>query len=221
MPYRRRKKYVPRKRVNYRNCSSMVARDASKALTIALGLKKLVNVEIKSINTTATDQASANASIITAINLSAQGLDTEDRIGNSIKLQFIKLDYCIQIHASATDTAVRCMVILDRQAVQALPALALILQDATPSDNIVSPRHKDFKQRFTTLYDKVHIVSANGSGKRFGSMYKKILAKVRYDAAGGTIAALETNSLTFIHMTDEATNVPTITWASKVGFVDN
>ena len=216
MVYRKKKTY--RTRPTYKGS---VARDAAKALSMAKALKNLVNIEVKSIDTQATTEASTAAGVRTAINLCAQGLDTDDRIGNSIKLQYVKLDYQLNINASATDSAVRCMVLQDKQADQALPAVAIILQDATSSDNIISPRHKDFKQRLNTLYDKVHILSANGSGKRKGQMYKKILAKVRYDGTTAAITDLETNSLIFLHITDEATNVPTVTWHARVGYVDN
>ncbi len=106
---RRYKKYKKRyKRTNYLGT-------ASKALSVALAVKKLVNVEFKHHNVQTVNTAITDAGTITNLSLFSLGDTSTTRDGGSVKFTSFRLSYALRINASATVTNMRVMIIHDKQ----------------------------------------------------------------------------------------------------------
>ncbi len=219
MPYKRNYSKKTYKRPGYRACGKMVYGDAKKALIMARGVKRLLNVEIKFFDTQLVS-AMNNSITITQLTNIPQGDTGITRDGSQCKMLGLAFDYFIAVHASAVSTICRVMVVVDKQTNQAIYDDSDLLEDTSSVDSIVSPRNLDNKHRFTILYDKRHNLSAANATVHVKTYIKKDLL-LRYDASTPSIADLTQNSLSFLMVSNESTNTPTIASFSRVRFVDN
>lgn len=216
------KKKYSSKRPGYQACGKMVWGDAQKALKLAQRLKKLVNVEYKTRETaqTALNVIDGIGSHIFLCGIQ-RGLTTNDRDGSQVKATSIQLKYTISQHASATLTSFRVLLVIDKQTNQAVFTTADLLQNVTNIQSVVSFRNLDNMHRFNVIYDKVHVLSSNGSHMQQGYFAKSLQLLLRYDADAGTIADLTQNSITMVVISNEPTNTPTMSAAIRIKFVDN
>ncbi len=221
MSYKRSYKKKSYSRPGYVRCGKMVASDAQKALAMAKYLKGIVNVEFKNHDQQVTAIAQANSALIRQLTNIAQGDTTNTRDGASIKIVSISFNYTINMNASATGTAFRVMLVLDRQTNEAIYTAGDLLEDTTPDDVIVSPYNLNNASRFRVLYDKVHVFSINGRFVGNFKFYKKLNLKLRYDNAAAAITSLTQSSLSLLTVSDEATNQPSLTSFIRLRYVDN
>ncbi len=195
--------------------------DAAKALAIARGIKKLINVEVKNFDVQQGGVSLTQTPVIVQLSNIAQGDGTNQRDGAQCKMVGIDLNFVLTQNASATQTFVRVMLILDKQTNQAIYLPADLLEDVTGGDNIVTPRNLDNLKRFTILYDRSFEFSGDGNRSAIVKKYIKKEVLLRYDGSTPSIADLTQSSISFIQMASEATNTPTITHFSRLRFIDN
>ncbi len=208
-------------RPGYKSCGRMVYNDAKKALALARHVKGLVNVEFKENVVTNTATAVTTSAFINSLDVMAQGDTDATRSGNLIRVKSIQWEGFATIHASAANTSLRIMVILDKQSNGANHALADILNDATAGDAIVSSRNIDGMHRFIVLYDRKFILSQTGQGIVKWKFYKKVSLPIRYDGNAGNITDLASNNITLVMVSNEATNAPAVTHSGRIRFIDN
>ena len=159
MPYRKKAYKKRNGRPGYMSCGKMVWGDAKKALVLAQGLKRLVNVEIKNHDVVATTAAmSVNLNIVQLTNIQ-QGDTTITRDGAQCKMLHLEMAYSILVDPTLPRTLVRIMVVVDKQTNQGIYTALDLLEDSSSQDNIVAPRNLDNKHRFSILYDRVHVLS--------------------------------------------------------------
>ncbi len=216
--FQRRKKYT---RPGYRSCSRMVIGDAKKALLIARGVKRLLNIEIKNFDVQQNAVSIPDTPIIIQLSNIPQGDTTSSRDGAQCKMVGIDMNYTVNMHASATITQVRILLVIDKQTNQAIYLNTDLLDDVSIRDNIVSPRNLDNLHRFTVLYDRVHIFQVGGTQSVHVHKYFKKDLLLRYDASTPSIADLTQSSVSFMQMGSEATNSPSIVSHHRLRFVDN
>lgn len=219
MPYQKR--YNKYKRPGYKACGRMVYGDAKKALVIAKGVRRLLNVEVKNFDTQATLAVINTTPIITQLTNIDRGDTTNSRDGSQCKMVGIEFHYSCLVNASAASrTQIRVMLVVDKQTNQAVYVINDLIADITASDNVISPRNLDNKHRFSILYDRTHVLSAASPSVIVRKYIKKDLL-LRYDDTGNGIADLTQNSLSLVRMSNEATNTPAISHFMRVRFVDN
>ncbi len=221
MPYKKYpKRRVARRQRNY-NVASQTALNALKALALARNLRGMLNVERKLKETdktgTSISTSPSGADIITLV----QGTSNNTREGDQIKVVSIYFRYVISMHASATDTSVRILLVQDKQCNGTAVSWADVLSSATSPDSLVAFNNLDNKYRFNILYDRVHQMSINGRRNIYGKFYKKCAIKVRYSSNLGTVADINTNNLAILWVSDEASNTPAMELISRVRYVDN
>ncbi len=216
MPFMNKKKYG-----RYKKCGKMVYNDAAKALAMAKYLKSIVNVEYKRSIVTATASAITVAPITVSLCDLSQGNTSADRDGAHAKFVSIRWAYHVIMHASATATAVRCMIVRDNQTNEAAFAPGDLINDVTLSDGIVADRQQDHLKRFTVLYDKVHTLNIAGNKHVYKRYYKKLNLPIQYDGNVGDITDQTQKSLHLVFLANESTNTPTITFDATLRFIDN
>ncbi len=219
MPYR--KNYKKNGRPGYYRCGKMVYGDAAKALRMAKYVKGLVNVEFKRIHHENTNGAITVTPIIVTLTSTFQGDTSAHRDGNSVRFVSIELAYHIVQHASATDTAVRVLLVKDNQTNETEFSAGDVLHDVSSSDGIISSRQQDHLKRFNILYDKVHLLNSAGSAQAYAKTRKKLNLTVQYDGNAGTVADQTEKSLHLLYFANESTNTPTITYMATLRFIDN
>ncbi len=216
-----KKRTFKSRRPGYKACGRMVAGDAAKALSIARGIKRLINVEIKNFDTQLTQVTVTDTPVITQLTNIGQGDTTITRDGSQIKMIGFELNYFITRSASSDFTIVRVMVVLDKQTNQAIYTAADLLADVTAQDNVIAPRNLNNKKRFTVLYDRKHSIGSGGAGSIVVKKYFKKEIMFRYDANTPSIADMTQNSLSMLCVSNEVTNDPGLTLHARVRFVDN
>ncbi len=209
-------------RPGYGSCAKMVYGDAQKALTIARSVKRLLNVEIKNFDVTQTAIALGTSPDIVQLSNIPSGDTTNSRDGSQCKMVGLELNFHLQQNSSAiAATFIRLMVVLDKQTNQAIYDIADLLEDTSVNDIITSPRNLDNKNRFVILYDRIFVLSKGGTNGAVVRKYIKKEVLLRYDASTPSIADLTQNSLSFVQFNSEGTNVPSITFFSRLRFIDN
>lgn len=183
-------------------------------------LKGLINVEFKSKDIVGSSTPDNSAGSVVLLNGLATGDDFNSRDGRQIRMKSIQLNMKFNLHASATATVVRVLLVLDTQPNAAVATLSGIL-DVGSAATVVAFRNLNNRKRFIILRDWVVKVNTN-LPEITREYYHTLDAKTVYNATnGGTIADIETNSLSLWLASDEATNTPTVTYNSRVRFIDN
>ncbi len=210
------------KRPGYRRCAKMVMGDARKALVLARKVKGMLNVEVKNFDTQQTAIALTNSMVITQLTNIGRGDTTNERDGSQCKMIGINLNYLLVVSANNPRTSVRILLVLDKQTNQAIYSIGDLIQDTSASDNIISPRNLDNKHRFSILYDRVHHMSTSLTTITVKKYIRRSIL-LRYDDSSDPpdITDLTQNSLSLVQVTNESTNVPTLTSFVRVRYVDN
>ena len=212
-----KKKY---KRPGYRACGKMVYGDASRALSYAKGLRRLLNIEIKNHDVQQTTVNLGTVPIITQLTNIPQGDTTITRDGAQCKMIGVDFNYMIQGNTASTIQNVRIMLVVDKQTNQAIYLHTDLLEDITVSDNMITPRNLDNKHRFQVLYDRNHSLGTDSTSVVVRKYIKKDLL-LRYDASTPSIADLTQNSLSLVQWQNDGGNLPSITSFIRIRFVDN
>ncbi len=194
----------------------------NKSYYMAKKALSMLNVEYKEHNliTTSVPIVDIVGTIYQLTNI-PQGDTTQTRDGNQCKLTAINIKGIYNIHASATNSFVRIILVLDKQTNQAIYATSDLLLDTTAQDSINSPLQLNNRHRFVVLYDKVFLVSNSGTGARKINIYKKLQIPIRFDNSAGAISSLTSNSLSVIFISNESTNRPNLSFISRIRYVDN
>ncbi len=219
MVYRKRKTY---RRPGYKACGRMVYSDARKALTIARGVKSLLNVEFKFFDSQVTNTEILSTPQLFQLTNVVQGDGGSNRDGNQIKVVGNLLKYSVTMDASAVTSQLRVMLVLDKQTNGAIAIAADVLEDITVFDAIVSPLNLDNKYRFRILYDKVHLFSNAGANKlHYRDKYIKMSERIRYDGTAGNITDITSSSLFLLVVSSTGAQGPDFVLHNRVRFLDN
>ncbi len=223
-PYKRRYKKKTRysRSTRYMSQGHSALALAGQALTVAYGVKKLMNVEFKFHDVQFTSANISTSAKITELTNIPQGDTDQSRDGAQVKLTKINIRYMITAHASDPTTLVRVMLVHDRQTNQAIYEILDLLQDTSANDSICSLLNLDNKYRFAILYNKVHTFSDNWKEASFHEINKTLNLKIRYDNSTPDITDLTSSSLSLVMIsTSASTNFPVATVFARLRYVDN
>ncbi len=157
----------------------------------------------------------AVAGIVTHLNVIAQGVAKEQRIGLQCKGVFMSLRYSIQNDTSAPASITRLLLIQDlRQEDATAPLLLEVLLSA----NVMSPRSRVNPKRFKIYFDKTYNLTTTGKLVHTKVFNKKINVKMSWLAAAGNTQ--NKNGIYLISMSDLAANLPTLNFTWRLWFTD-
>lgn len=208
--FRRRFRGRAKKGITYRQIGSKVWRDIR-------WLKSMINVEKKYLDITF-DSAVSSTENFQLLNGMALGDTSITREGQSIKMINLFLRAYITMHASATTTQVRLMIILDTQPNAAAMTAAELLASTS---NILSPLTIGYGSRFKILIDKLFRLDTNKLNLEY-KHFMKLGMHTKYNTSNnGTIADITKNSLYLMLVSDQATNTPNVSFWNRLRFIDN
>jgi len=192
------------------------------ALHLAKKAISMMNVEYKHHDVQISVTSVSQTPTITQLTNIGQGDTSSTRDGDSIKITAIHLKGIVALHTSAATSQYRVMLILDKQTNGAIYNASDVLEDTTAVDNLISPLNLDNKYRFRVLMDKL-ITLSNGGGNESVTWQRhiKLNQHIRFGGTAGTIADLNTYSLSLMVMSNEPTNVPNHSIYSRIRYVDN
>lgn len=192
---------------------------ARRALKIALQVKKLVNVETKSFQQDLFASPSSSGTVTHLLAL-AQGDDFNNRQGRSVKLQSIRIKGNVQMHASATDSTYRLMIVRDNNGSTTQPAITDLFVDVTAFQNnenkLGDPQSNS---RFTVLFDRYYIMTTAFSERHSINKYIKIRSHVLFSGTANTDEGK--GAIYAFQASNEATNDPVVNANSMIKFIDN
>lgn len=209
--YRNKKRRYgkPKKPMRYK-----VADMAYKGWKMALGLRKLINVEWKYHNQSATLNPSTGT--VTHLSNIGQGDDNDLRSGRSILLKSVYLQAVNVINASAANTTTRVIIFVDHDAGGVSPTVTDVLQTAS----IISARNLDTDLgRFTILMDKCINLSDNGNRQITIKKYIPMNIHIKYDGTAST--DFSKNNIWMITLSSEPTNTPEFSYNLRLRYIDN
>lgn len=185
-------------------------------------LKSVINVEKKYIELQTTSVAPTSSGIVTYLSGLAQGDDQQTRDGISIKAKYINLRMSALVNASATATIARIILFVDNDNQGALPAVGDLLDQA----NVNSQLNQFNGRRFTVLYDrqlqlnqvdmKTWLPDPDGKG-----VYRKLNMHIKYRGSAAAITSAGENAVFLLTISNEISNVPSISFSSRIRFIDN
>ena len=146
----------------------------------------------------------------------AQGDEIDDRTGNSIFVRGITWRFCLELHASATATQVRMVLVKDnQQGADSAPSWTTVFSSAA----IDSLLNIQTLGRFTILKDKTYLLDAVNRRQIFEKGFYPMKYHVRFN--GTTSSDIQKNGLYLMYMSNEATNTPTLDGVWRTNFYDN
>lgn len=198
---------------------------ASKALTVAYGVKKLLNVEKKYVDFAATGTLSGTP-LVVALNAIAQGDGGSTRDGDQCKITSINGHILVRNGSATTPGVARLMIVHDKQSDGTAPTLSEILEGTSQYQILTSPINMDNSRRFKILWDKrvdLDPFNAGNSGifKQY-SFYEKMELHTRYSGTSNNVSDISSNGLFFVvqmYNADNDTNY--VDYWIRSRFVDN
>ncbi len=223
MPYRKsyKKKRYTKKRTYFDTARDTMS-VAGKALTVAYGIKRLMNVEFKFIDKTDTNVTMDDGSgtHINVTNL-AQGDTDITRDGNSIKVTSWLFRANITMNPMAVLTFATVLLVQDKQSNGAVYSVSKLLKSVASGLSTISPLNIDNKFRFRVIKRWEVAMSASGKTDYILKFVKKMNMHIRYGSNNGDITDLQSNALSIVIISNEALNAPTITYYNRIRYVDN
>lgn len=188
------------------------ARKNAKKVAIVPVMKKTyrkypkTKVEYKVIDT-AGSYVCDTTGAVTLLNGCVQGDDIANREGRQINVRSMEIKMLnTATAATGVDQLQRVLIVLDKQANGATPAITDILT----ANNINAPRNLNNSKRFKILVDKrMQLNAAGESGStRLWKKYKKMYIPVQYNNGNaGTSADITTNALYMVSLGNIAAGV--------------
>lgn len=214
MPYGR----IYRKK-KFRKSASSASAKATKALSLARSVASKVNVEYKTNDSTSNLGVGTTAQTIHLTGLT-KGDDYNNRDGRSVCYKSIEMDIYTVMHASASATVVRYILVLCKNGLSA-PSFSSIF-DTSSAQAIIAHRNLNNRKNYTILWDKLEFMDSASHKQCIDSKFKKLNMHTIFNAGNaGDITDIESNALYLVMVSNEATNTPTVYYNVRLRFVDN
>ncbi len=186
-------------------------------------IKKLINVETKYFDNLVSGTTDWNGSV-TYISAIAQGTDITQRVGDSIKLQRLRLSGTFFINTSATRTTCRVVLFRDLSNAGSTPSTSDVISNAylgTISGVNMFYNWINVQKRFSILYDEKVALSINGNENATVSITMPHEGHVKYRGTSGAVGSAAEGSIFLLLLSDEQTNVPTFSINTRVEYTDD
>lgn len=191
-----------------------------KSSTRAIALKALrsTDQEVK-FHDLFVNVAVVNTGNNQTMNLLASGTDTDERIGDTVRLVSLHLKVSLQIDAFAANSLCRMIVYYDKQPNGAPTAVADLLQDPANSPRVVlSHKQMSSLRRITVLRDHLFNFTAINS-QRSRNVFIKLSQKPRYSGPLNIIADLESGALGVLFISDQVAQPVALQYQARLRFV--
>lgn len=198
----------------------------SLAKRTAVGLneiRKLINIETKFLDTVqvSTNISTTGGAIV--ISEIAQGVTSQTRIGDSVKIQHIEVRGRVNVNPVAANSLVRVLVFRDLDGSGVPPATSDVLELTGAVSAPLSPYKYRNLQRFSVLYDEIFELQGTVQGTA-GIPFIYSSAHSGHILYLGTTAASASDgkgTLYVLAVSDEATNTPSLAFYSRITFTDD
>lgn len=174
----------------------------------------MVNAEVHYFDSNS-NAAVGSSGTVANMSSMGQGDTNSTRTGMSVKCKSFYLRLTADIHASATVTHCRYLILIDHEVPDAGTTASVtdVLQTAT----IDSPLKIGNGKRFTVLRDKQFGLNTDGRLGQQRKEFIKVSHHMKWDPAGDA----REGQILVLFISSEPTNTPTFNWYGRFAFYDN
>jgi len=180
--------------------------------------------ELKDIDTDVTAVTINSTGSVTLINGVAQGTDFTTRVGRKFNMKSILIRFLIYFGStSILPSAVRWMIVYDKQANGAAPAVTDILDAATVTSN----NNLSNRDRFLVVFDKIRVLgatAANDNSMFYVKKYKRMAMETTNSGTGATVGSISTGALYLVMVGDRTAGTTAARFESggvRIRFTDD
>lgn len=183
-------------------------------------IRKMINTEKKYLDTPASGNCT-QAGTVVSVNLIAQGMDLNNRVGDSVKIQDMKLFFTLAV--GAANSNVRVVLFRDLENQGTLPLGSDIFSDAGGAGAAVSQYNFVNTQapRFSILYDELYSLNILQEVSATGVYQASHRGHIRFRGTTGATASLAEGSLFLVFFTDVAATLPTYRFNFRLEYTDD
>lgn len=184
--------------------------------------------ELKDIDTDLAAATWNTTGSIILINGVAQGTDFTSRIGRKFQMKSLLLRFTIFSGSTAILPATaRWLVVYDKQANAAAPAVTDILDAVTTTSN----GNLTNRDRFIIIYDKIHVIgyvtaasASSDNPMHYIKKYRKMKMETTNGGTGATVGSIQTGALYFVSLGARAAGTTAVrmeTGSARIRFTDD
>lgn len=200
--YSRRRRPARRYRKKKGQWMNTAWKVARTALTTANTVKGLINAEFKKHESTITSTFDYNGTFI-QLNQIAQGVDSNQRTGRSIKMQFLELRGVIAV-AAGVSGSFRCVGLLDK--CNEMASWSDVYDISGTSSAPYSFKNYDVRFKTKNLWDKKYYVNPNDATLiQLVPIHIRIPLKYHCQYVGTAATDIDTNAVAFMIVSDNST----------------
>ncbi len=191
----------------------------AKALAVAYGLKKLINVEKKTCDSQVSG-TQGNTGAIQNVTACAQGDDYNNRQGRSVRAVSLEWQGNISQHASATSSQYRIVVFIDKNNQGVIPSAT----DLMTTDVFSSLRdgRPDNLSRYRILSDEMYVLDHDAMGTTLQvNGFRRLNHHVKFSGTDAADASAGQGSVWVYTVSNEATNVISHLLNFRFRYIDN
>lgn len=193
---------------------------ASKALSMAYGIKKLINTEFKYIDVDTGLNPLNTTPLVTLLNGIPNGTGVSQRIGRSVKMHKLHITLRLIQNPANGNSRTRFIILLDKMTDGMNPSFTEMYSGGL---SVISMRNPDFGKRFHVLMDKNIELSSNGGQGSTIRQYHLDLKQLHVEFAGttGTLLSISANPIFAIALSDSSSQGPDYDLVTRIRYVDN
>jgi hypothetical protein len=187
-------------------------------------IRKLINIETKFLDTNVPSYTVSTTGSMTPISEIAQGLTSTTRVGDSLRIQHIEVRGRVQVNTSATNSLVRVMLVRDLDGYGTAPTVADVLEVNASVGAPLSPEKFAKRERFSILFDELICVQSaisTGTAMIPFTFMTTHQGHILYLGSTAAPASDGKGSVYLLAVSDEATDLPTVAFISRILFTDD
>lgn len=196
------------------------ASTAVKALSIASKVARLVNIETKEANKYVNSTVNWNGAIFSCVDHIAQGINDSTRIGDSVKIQKIKLSgFFSNTGSTSNDITLRWYVVNDK----ANSGLTItdLFEDSGSTYAPFSSKATDNKYKSTVLYDSGLITLVGDTSRQRTAFTVSIPVNGHVQYTNGTTTVASNNYKVYIVTGDATATFINYQFTNKTYYTDD
>lgn len=148
------------------------------------------------------------------------GNGVSDRTGRKILVTSISIKWLAAVNQNATNTFIRFAIVQDRQANEGGISGSDLWNDTSALDAIVSGMNLNNRYRFKVLMNHIECIDPVSRPIGYFEKFIKCHVPIIYDGTGNAEADITSNGISWCMISNEATNLPSVTMDIVVRFVD-
>lgn len=191
---------------------------AMTALKIAKGVRSLINVEFKTVDSTISAANILTTGVCYCWSAMAEGTGDDERTGTSIKAKSLLLRFKLNFNSSGNPAqCIRCIMFID----QVCHGAAATTTEVLEASDIYSPLNLEYTKRFRVLKDQTFTLRGELDAV-FRKWFFKFGHETKFIGNTANPADYGDGQIYLLILTDEPSiNYPTVTMKGRFRYVDN